>query len=557
MRQLRIGTTNFQSIRKNGDYYADKTEFLYKLVNRPDPYFLSRPRRFGKTLLVDTLMCILRGQRELFKGLWIDGADYDWTPYPVIMLEMNGVIGENVATMQHKLSRKLIALAKRDGEEFKEDDPSVLLEALIELLYGKYNQTVAILIDEYDAPILEYIDEPTKANKFRDALSNFYGMLKTSGDMIGHIFITGVSRFTKASIFSKLNNLKDITLNEEYAAICGFTEAELEDILSEYQDKTLARLVEKKDMYPGSTREDLRQLIHDWYDGYSWDGKTRVFNPWSLLNFLDQANITNYWLQSGSTSFLSKLGRSGIVKFNLLNEIPNIDESQNFIDDIALLDQIILLFQSGYLTIKERLPNPGSSAEYRIDYPNLEVKSYLVPLQLSIQPPKNKLLAGKLAERTRDSLLALDIVGLEEAFGGYLAQYPHGDHIENEKYYQTLLESALLMAGQRFWTQESTVHGNMDIHLNNHKGDEYIIEVKLFREKKPDKRPLPPPLEPDKISQLKNNMNSQAKKAFKQISERYAQKFLGDSCNVVKIALVIARISFVMMQFKVVEGKWS
>ncbi|MDR1870709.1 MAG: AAA family ATPase, partial [Deltaproteobacteria bacterium] len=286
VRRLRLGATDFANIRQNGDYYADKTKFLYQIAKLPFPFFLSRPRRFGKTLLLDTLNCILEGRRYLFKGLWIDQSDYDWRSYPVIRLEMNGVVGDDLATMERRLSNMLENVAMVEGltlekkrpsdtltnlvtklhlksgqrvatlidkflaenkglklaetipaetllslvrllratgpkvatflDEFLANSeglkpgktiPTETLLSLIELIKKEARQKVAILIDEYDAPIVRHLADPPKAERFRQALRIFYGALKTNSDMIGHIFITGVSRYSQLSIFSELNQL--------------------------------------------------------------------------------------------------------------------------------------------------------------------------------------------------------------------------------------------------------------------------------------------------------------------------------------------------------------
>jgi hypothetical protein len=179
MKKIRLGTTDFESYRKFGDYYADKTKYLYQLVNRPDPFFLSRPRRFGKSLLVSTLKYILQGRRDLFKGLWIDSSDYDWNPYPVLKLEMNVVGDSDVTSLNRNLSKRLVNLAHLDDIVLMEDDnPSIMFETLLILLFKKYGQKVAVLIDEYDAPIIEHIHDSAKADEFRIALKRFYCVLK-------------------------------------------------------------------------------------------------------------------------------------------------------------------------------------------------------------------------------------------------------------------------------------------------------------------------------------------------------------------------------------------
>jgi hypothetical protein len=252
MRGLPLGKADFATIRKKGNYYADKTGLLYRLATDENPTFLSRPRRFGKTLLVSTLKYILQGRRDLFKGLWIDSSDYDWNPYPVLKLEMNVVGGNDVTTMNRNLSKRMVNLAILDDIVLMEDDtPSIMLETLLILLFKKYGQKVAVLIDEYDAPIIEHIHDSAKADEFRIALKRFFGVLKTYGEVIGHIFITGVSRFTKTSIFSELNNLRDITLESEFSSICGLTGTDLEDLLVELGDSTLKTLIGKQRMPHG------------------------------------------------------------------------------------------------------------------------------------------------------------------------------------------------------------------------------------------------------------------------------------------------------------------
>ncbi|MDR1872433.1 MAG: AAA family ATPase [Deltaproteobacteria bacterium] len=601
MRELPLEAPDFATIRQLGDYYADKTQFLYHIARRPTTCFLSRPRRFGKTFLLSTLKYLLEGRRDLFKGLWIDKSDYNWTPYPVIKLEMNTVIANNAAVMEKRLSNLLLSLvrqeekkeekekeakaakekeekekkgekeekwekeakaakekeekAAREKEKLNWITPGDILIWLISHLYENSGQKVAILIDEYDAPIVKHIINPPKAEEFREALNDFYAMLKTNIEKIGHIFITGVSRFTKTSIFSKLNNLKDITFNERYAAICGLTEADLDDLLSDREDQTLAAFIEKGVMLPGSDGADLRNLIRDWYDGYSWDGKTRVYNPWSHLSCLDDAEISDYWYDSGTPSFLVDLGLEGKVKFDWLKDIPNITKSKNVIDKIEKIPPEVLLFQTGYLTVKETLPKLGALKNYRLDFPNLEVRAALIPLSLSITPPENAHLASGLATRLRDSLFSLDAKGLEEAFSQYLAQFPYDDSLELESHFSTLLQSALMMAKQEFNTQEHSLHGRLDIHLTSPKGDEHIIELKVYREKKPETGSLGPPKNEEEKAKLLKAMAPSAQRALNQITTYYADKFTGGPNRVVLTALVIARRNVILAKFKVLEGK--
>jgi hypothetical protein len=562
MRRLRIGATNFQNIRLKGDYYADKTKMLYDLVIQEDPYFLSRPRRFEKTLLVSTLEDILLGRKQLFEGLWIHGSDYDWTPYPVIRLDMNLAIGKDADVVFSRLSNMLMNRAYLQDVELKKDFPADMLDRFITMLFKRTGQTVAILIDEYDAPIIEYITEPTIAEEIRETLRVFYGVLKENHTMIGHIFITGVSRFSKTSIFSGLNYLQDITLEPEYATICGFTEKDLDDLLCERQkdppcerrELLLHALIDKKMLNPGTTLAELRQLIFDWYDGYSWDGKTKVFNPWSLLNFLKSAAFKPFWYQTGTPNLIKQMGSKGQVDFNVIKNLPTMDDSQNVIDDIANFEPSVLMFQTGYLTIKEQLPTHGEEPIFSLIFPNLEVKAAMVPLLFSIKPPEQTLRAYKFAKKFHASILACDKDCLQEAFGDYLALFSYDSDIEVEKFYQRMLEMCMYWVNQAFQPEEHTTHGRIDLHFTGPKGDEYLIELKLHKERNTSSpsKPLAPP-EPADLPRLRKAMAKTAAAALNQIDKKYASKFIHGDTRVVCLALVIARRRFVLAEFKVIE----
>jgi hypothetical protein len=653
-RDLPVGVTNFAKIRQLGGYFADKTKYLYEIARWPKPYFLSRPRRFGKTLLLDTLECIFQGRRELFKGLWIDQSDYDWQPYPVIRLDMNGVVGDDVATMEIRLANQLAGLATIENIKLEKTIPADMLTNLVIELYLKSGQMVAslidefladnegsklkktiptdelvsllgfiksesgqevanlidkfwadnedlklgktipnyrlrkfeddlkmasrqkvaILIDEYDAPIVKRLADPPKAERFREALRDFYGTLKTSTQRIGHIFITGVSRFSKTSIFSEFNQLYDLTIDEEFAAICGLTEADLEDLLRDREERTLNALVKNNGLNPGSSGDDLRKLIRDWYDGYSWDGNTKVYNPWSILNFLAKGERSNYWFRSGAPNFLRQLGPKVMKDLLWLKNITNINNTNSTINNVNDLNPAALLFQAGYLTIKENLGYKGAELEYSLTVPNLEVQASLAPLIFSIEPPNDPVEAKKQAILVLESLLSLNAEGLEEAFSLYLNQYPYSTLNFDENLYQALFGAALFLVDQSYTAQEVTAHGILDIHFVSPNGAHYIIELKVYRaptkkssETNPfaettdppkkdsqPKRISPPHSDADK-AKLRKSMTSKANAALKQIRAKYADKYRGSGKQVVMVALVMTRRTFVLAKFEVIEPK--
>ncbi|MDR1487139.1 MAG: AAA family ATPase, partial [Deltaproteobacteria bacterium] len=356
MKKIPIGIADFAEIRREQEnfFYADKTKLLYQLVKSRFPYFLSRPRRFGKTLLVNTLEHILLGHRELFKGLWIDKSDYDWTPYPVISLEMNSIKSSSPELMTASLLYYLDQIAKdEDVDILQAPDTSQAFSALIKRLNKKYSQKVAVLIDEYDAPIIKNLNQPSLADTIRQELADFYGTLKTLSGKLGHIFITGVSRFTKASIFSSLNNLIDLTLIPDFVDICGLNSSEFESLLEEFQENSLAALIADGTIAPASSKDDLKKLILNWYDGYSWDGKTKVLNPWSVFSFFYFNLISCFWYASGTPKFLKDLFGSKKMEFDLVKEPLFYDQTWNEIDKVDILDPAVVLFQTGYLTVKE------------------------------------------------------------------------------------------------------------------------------------------------------------------------------------------------------------
>ncbi|MDR1871465.1 MAG: ATP-binding protein [Deltaproteobacteria bacterium] len=575
MREIPLGAFGFVDIRRYGDYYIDKTKFLYEIVKRPRPFFLSRPRRFGKTLLLDTLECILSGQQDLFKGLWIGQSDYDWTPYPVIRLNMDEVEGSNLKEIKNSLIELMVDAAKANNEKLDVTTPAKMLKRLIIGLNETHKKKVAVLIDEYDTPIIDNIKNPSMAEKIRVILRKFYRALKTNSKYLCHVFITGVTRFTQLSIFSGLNFLNDITLDEEYAAICGFTAEELEVLLSDRMERTLKGLIEKKSLPPLSDENDLRQLIRDWYDGYSWDGQTRVYNPWSVLSLFQKTKRSNYWLNTGTPDFLRQLAPRFSRNIDWLKNIPPITEDELSIDNIEHLNPAVLMFQAGYLTIKENLGPIKRSAGYSLRVPNLEVQASITPQLFEIDAADDPLEAKNWAKKTRDRLFKLDAPGVEEAFSFYLSQYSATAYTIFESKYQNLLEAALYMADQKFDPQAVTPHGILDFHIDGPNGERFIVELKVYREyvkKSPQAKRtiptpksinapeedskidhIPPPSSEKEIAKLKESMTPLANEALSQIRKQYADKFRADGKPLIMVALVMARRTFVLAKFDVIE----
>ncbi len=378
MQDLPIGIQTFEDIRNEDFVYVDKTKHLFNLVRKKGVYFLSRPRRFGKSLTISTLEAMFQGKAELFKGLYAE----EWVkekakhPNPVIKLDMSGL---GNYTNISELSSALIDYLGEIIDDYNlniqlKENAGRIFAKIIKELYKKFGKVV-LLIDEYDKPITDNINDLEKANEIRDFFRKFYGILKNSStiDNLHFVFITGVSKFSKAGIFSCLNNLEDISMTREYADIVGYTQQELEENFSDWLEKT-----EKKLSFD---RKELLATIKKYYDGFSFDGIVRVYNPFSVLNFFKQGNFGNYWYNSALffppskkelnvSSFLAKYLKSHKIKAPKEYTQKKVYEDFTNSHEIESTSVESFLYQAGYLTISERKGNI-----LILDYPNEEVKS--------------------------------------------------------------------------------------------------------------------------------------------------------------------------------------
>ncbi|BAU23109.1 hypothetical protein THC_0717 [Caldimicrobium thiodismutans] len=384
-KKLPTGISSFEKIRSEPYYYVDKTPFVAKLVEEGTYYFLSRPRRFGKSLFVDTLKQAFLGRKDLFQGLYLE-KNWDWSiRYPVIHISFgagNILSEEDFLLRIRKILKKNYKTLEIDWEDSSDYRSS--FEDLIEKAYEKYKTKVVVLIDEYDKPILDRIENKELSLTLREHLKNLYGVIKDADVYLKFVFITGVSKFSKVSLFSGLNQLRDITLSKEYSTICGYTQEELEEVFrEELQDKDL-------------------KLIKCWYNGYSWLGEP-LYNPFDILLYLEEKKFHPYWFETGTPSFLMKLL---LEKRFYLPELEDLTATDDLIGtfDLDYIEPENLLFQVGYLTIKETIEEEGLIL-YKLSYPNKEVKislnrvlfSYFT--QLSSERPR---LSLKMIEAVRE-----------------------------------------------------------------------------------------------------------------------------------------------------------
>ncbi len=440
---LPIGQQYFSSIRNDNCVYVDKTEYIYNLCHPLDRnYFLSRPRRFGKSLTVDTIAELFEGNKPLFEGLWI--ADkWDWSQtYPIIRLSLDAIGHED------GLKNALLVALQEIAEDFDlsltATNPGVAFKELIKKVAQKTGKQVVILIDEYDRPIVDYIDpyNLTMANKQRDILKNFFGPLKNVSKHIRFLLITGVSKFSKVSIFSELNHLDDLTLKADYAALCGYTQAELTHYFAPFLK-----------IMPPDTLEQMKL----WYNGYSWDAKTFLYNPFSVLNFFGSKTFANYWFASGTPTFLVKLLRK---RFNYKLEKTEVNDT--ILDSFRLekfdeLDVDSILLQTGYLTIKEITP----FSTFILDYPNKEVKKAFGQFLLSeyTHTPVTAPYGAHILKALHNNNLA-DVIGI---INNLIQAVPDQNYIKDEeKFFHAIIHLIFTMVGSDPRTEMHTPIGRMD-----------------------------------------------------------------------------------------------
>ena len=461
-RRLPIGIQTFREIREQDCYYVDKTAYIRRLLDEGKHYFLSRPRRFGKSLFLDTCKELFEGNEPLFEGLDIH-AHWDWSVrHPVVRLSFGKGNFKMPGYVETNLMAQLDAVERRTGVASDYATGPERLAHQLEELHGRYGHPVAVLIDEYDKPILDALEEPETARANRDFLRGLYATIKDSDAHICFSFITGVSKFSKVSLFSGLNNLIDITLDPAYSAICGYTEADLETLFAPE--------------LPGLDRDEIR----DWYNGYSWLGEENVYNPFDILLLFHSRKFKAYWFETGTPSFLVETLFQRRVRSLSLEDMVGTDDllSEFDVDDIATE---ALLFQTGYLTIARAEPR-GGEMFYRLGYPNREVRQSLnrsLLNHLTGSPPQQ----SEHRARLYDLLLANDFAGLETLFRAFFASIPYEWYTSNdiasyEGYYASVFYSYFAALESDVTVEDSSSHGRLDMAVRFN-DNVYLFEFKV------------------------------------------------------------------------------
>lgn len=358
-----IGIQNFEKLRKDGYLYIDKTDLIYQLVNNNSYYFLSRPRRFGKSLLISTLEAYFEGKRELFDGLALEKLETDWVKRPVLHIDLNTEKYETPESLEHILNDTLCQWEKIYGTEPSEISLPLRFKGIIRRAAAQTGHRVAILVDEYDKPMLQAIGNEALQKSFRSTLQAFYSVIKTMDSSIKFALLTGVTKFGKVSVFSALNNLMDLSMWNEYVALCGITEQELYDNFAD----SIAELAQAQQMTVEAVRTELKEC----YDGYHFtENSIGIYNPFSLLNTFAKRKFGNYWFETGTPTYLVELLKIHDYDLHRMANVETDEETLNSVDSSST-NPIPVIYQSGYLTIKGYDRRFGN---YRLGFPNREVE---------------------------------------------------------------------------------------------------------------------------------------------------------------------------------------
>jgi hypothetical protein len=463
LKNLPLGISTLSKLLENNCVYVDKTEYAYNLTSQSGAFFLSRPRRFGKSLFVDTLKEIFEGNQKLFEGLYIYDK-WDWTKkYPVIKLDFAGGMLNSRKDLDEKIHEILFLNEKNLGVTTEIKSISGRFAALIKGAREKYGERVVVLVDEYDKPILDNISELSIAKELRDGLKNIYSVLKEQDANLQFVFMTGVTKFSKVNLFSGLNQLVDITIDEEFSSICGYTDMDLREHFSEY--------------LAGSDPEEVKR----WYNGYSWTGPNAVYNPFDILLFIKKRMVyQNYWFETGSPTFLIELFRKNQY---FLPDLENIEVFQRTLNsfEIESLHPITLLFQAGYLTIEKTFIE-REKLVYRLKIPNQEVRlalnDYFIEDYTGI--------SADLKSRQGDLYNALstgNLASFEQHIRSLFAGIPWRNFTNNdlasfEGYYASVLYAFFASLNAQIIPEDITNRGQADmtILLGNHI---YVMEIKV------------------------------------------------------------------------------
>ena len=526
MRRYPVGIQTFSEIITKGYVYIDKTDLMWKMQNMSKYVFLSRPRRFGKSLLTTTLCSFFEGRRDLFEGLKVMELEKDWIQYPVLHIDVSMAKGrDNTQELRKALLMEMEPLAEIYGINEKENTPGEVFSGLIRRAYEQTGRQAVVVIDEYDAPLLDVLHEEEQLPGYRRVMQEFYQCLKAREAMIRFCFITGITKFSQLSIFSTLNNITNITLNSQFAAICGITGEEIDTQMQ----PDVARLAEEYEVSP----QEMREMLRETYDGYRFAGKSPdIYNPFSLMKAFNELELRNFWFESGTPSYLLRQMhhfRTDITKLDDLH-VPASAFDQ---PTENMIDALPLLYQSGYLTIKsyDRLMQ-----EYTLGIPNKEVRvGFTEGLLPTVTGLRGSEVQMGFAARFWKALRANDTDLALRELQAYLEELPYVEGFKKkleevsaaEGFYEWSFYLIFSMLNVYVQTQVKCARGRAD------------MEVFM----------------PDAIYVMELKLNGTAQDALDQIEdEGYAKRYATDPRRVVKVGIGFSVEKRAMTDYIIVEG---
>lgn len=496
-----LGIQTFSEIAKGNYYYADKTDVVYRLVHYAKYHFLSRPRRFGKSLFVSTLQAYFEGKKELFKGLAIEQLEQEWTEYPVIHLDLSGGKYYSIENLHDILNMILLRQEEKYGiKTDKSQAYSARLTQILETAIQKTGKQVVVLIDEYDSPMHDSMKDKVLQDKIRNIMRDFFSPLKEQEKNLRFVLITGISKFSQLSIFSELNNIKNISMKDEYSDICGITK---EQLLTDFRDG-----IEAMAAHNSLTFNETVEKLKEHYDGYHFTPNSPdIFNPYSIINALDDRDFNSYWFTSGTPTFLIELLQKNGIDMLQLNNLWARDNRFDVPTD-SITDPIPVLYQSGYLTIKEY---NHKLRMYRLGFPNEEVRQGFSESLYRYYAPTMMGELDSVVYKYREKVLLEDDI---EAFLPYLQtfydKFPYTIINNNERHYQAVMFTIFSMLGADVKVEEPTPDGRIDMVLKTDTAI-YVFELKY---------------------------NKSADVAIQQIKQKdYAKIYAGDGRKIVKVGL--------------------
>jgi hypothetical protein len=467
LKNLPIGVQSFESLRRDGYLYVDKTALVYQLAHEGSYYFLKRPRRFGKSMLLSTLHAYFAGQKELFEGLAIEQLEKDWTVHPVLHLDLNLIKKGDDTALNSLLNDALCGWEDLYGSRPSEDTFGLRFKGVIQRAYQQMGRPVVILVDEYDKPLLQALDNEALQEEYRSTLKEFYGALKTADQSVCFALLTGVTKFGKVSVFSDLNNLRDLSMSEAYATLCGITDEEIDTQFVPYVQRLADAL--------GQPYKEVREEMRLRYDGYHFtENSVGVYNPFSLLNTFQDLKFRNYWFETGTPSYLVYLLQKHHYNLEHMASVECGSDVLNSIDPQST-NPIPVIYQSGYLTIKDFDPE---FEQYTLGFPNREVEDgflrFLLPYYSSIDNIQTTSYISRFVKEIRTGQTDAFLKRLSVLF----ADTPYELVKDLENHYQNVLFILTKLLGFYVKAEYHTSEGRIDLLLQTDDFT-YVMEFKL------------------------------------------------------------------------------